>query len=541
MAPIRIATLRQGTHPGVFIASVLAIGVFAAPSRFIPGEGSPTSPTPQPGSRPTGAQLYATHCAACHGDNGDGAGPAARFLYPKPRDFGEAKFRIVSTTTNIPGDDDLKRVLKNGMPGSAMVPFGHLDDAEITALIGHVRQLVRDGIDRKVRQVAKETGDDPDDKEIADKVVARSKVGDRIAFPAKYPESSGESVARGAELYKVSCSACHGPTGKGDGQQEMKNDDGIPTRPRDLTKGIFKSGRDKDQLYARIFRGMPGSPMPATTSHNTEQIGDMINFILSLSPPDATARTEHRRQTVVAKKVTAIPDFAAAAWSAVPARPVVVTPLWWRDYADPNLTVSAVHDGKTLAIRLTWVDASRNDAVVRPEDFEDMAAVQLFKGAAEPFLGMGSESGVIDLWHWRAGPDRAAAFANSKLDDYPFDAPQYKDLLKDKSKSPPDQITARAAGNPNVGATGGASSLTAKGPGSTTARPKTNQKVSAKAEWKAGVWTVVLTRPLAVAAGDGIPLKPGDRCSIATALWDGAAKDRNGQKLVSVWHDLTIE
>jgi hypothetical protein len=29
--------------------------------------------------------------------------------------------------------------------------------------------------------------------------------------------------------------------------------------------------------------------------------------------------------------------------------------------------------------------------------------------------------------------------------------------------------------------------------------------------------------------------------SVAFALWDGAARDRNGQKLVSIWHDLTLE
>ena len=29
--------------------------------------------------------------------------------------------------------------------------------------------------------------------------------------------------------------------------------------------------------------------------------------------------------------------------------------------------------------------------------------------------------------------------------------------------------------------------------------------------------------------------------SIGFALWDGAARDRGGQKLVSIWHDLDLE
>jgi hypothetical protein len=37
------------------------------------------------------------HCAACHGTNGDGNGPASVWLYPKPRDFSAGQFKIKST------------------------------------------------------------------------------------------------------------------------------------------------------------------------------------------------------------------------------------------------------------------------------------------------------------------------------------------------------------------------------------------------------------------------------------------------------------
>ena len=48
-------------------------------------------------------------------------------------------------------------------------------------------------------------------------------------------------------------------------------------------------------------------------------------------------------------------------------------------------------------------------------------------------------------------------------------------------------------------------------------------------------------RPLTVPAEGGVTLVAGDRLSIAFALWDGAARDRNGQKLVSIWHNLKVE
>ena len=100
------------------------------------------------------------------------------------------------------------------------------------------------------------------------------------------------------------------------------------------------------------------------------------NFALSLSPVDATAKTTHRRKTLTAKRVEALPDdIPDTTWQGAQANSVVVTPLWWREYPEPGLTVAALHDGKALAVRLTWHDPTKNDHAVRPQDFEDMAAV----------------------------------------------------------------------------------------------------------------------------------------------------------------------
>jgi hypothetical protein len=148
----------------------------------------------------------------------------------------------------------------------------------------------------------------------------------------------------------------------------------------------------------------------------------------------------------------------------------------------------------------------------------------------------------VDLWLWRASrdvPDREPA---TPFDDYPFQEPLYKGLLRDKTKPPPDFLTARAAGNPNAGPhePHTAGNLVAQGFGTVTFRPKTSQQVTARAAWKDGQWSVVLRRPLAV-GDDGLGLASDQPCSIAFAVWDGAANDRNGQKLVSIWHDLNLE
>jgi DMSO reductase family type II enzyme heme b subunit len=339
-------------------------------------------------------------------------------------------------------------------------------------------------------------------------------------------------------LFAATCASCHGATGKGDGVQAQKNDDGTPTRPRDLTRGIFKGSRDAKQLYARIMLGMPGSPMPGSNQTiKPEGAGDLVNFLLSLSSPQTTESVEHRRTALTARRVAGIPASATdAGWDGA-AKRIVVSPLWWRDHDDPEFQVAAVHDGKTLAIRLSWRDPTKNTEVSRPEDFLDMAAVQLCSAQPEPFLGMGAAKGQVDLWLWRGGTLARPVAVRGPLDEYPFQSAGERAAIK--GGKPPDALAARAAGNPNT-TSGPNSSLAARGAGSTTFLPPASQLVTASGEWKDGRWTVVLRRPLQV-PDDSLSLMPGKSCSAAFAVWDGAHRDRNGQKFVSIWHDLKVE
>jgi DMSO reductase family type II enzyme heme b subunit len=65
--------------------------------------------------------------------------------------------------------------------------------------------------------------------------------------------------------------------------------------------------------------------------------------------------------------------------------------------------------------------------------------------------------------------------------------------------------------------------------------------VEAEAKWQGGRWTVVLRRPLRVPSEGGVTIAAGGRYSLALAVWDGAARDRAGQKLISLWNDLSVE
>lgn len=504
-----------------------------------------------------GERLYRDNCAACHGEKGGGDGPAAKFLQPKPRNFGEGKFRLISTVNRVPSDQDLLFVLEHGMPGSAMFPFAHLSDMERQALVRHVRQLTSTVFSERMRQEAKNSGDELDPAEMAEILDRATKPGEALTTPSDWPDSTAASMARGRESYLKVCAPCHGTTGKGDGVQDQRNDDGLPTRPRDLTRGIFKSGRDSHRLFTRIRLGLPGSPMPSLSEDAlpSASVIDLVHYVLSLSDPSLQARAEHKRRLLTVRPVegTLAEDIADKEWEAAKAVPIAVSPLWWRNYDEPDLSVAALHDGRTLAIRLSWRDGTRNDSAIRPQDFEDMAALQLFAGKPEPFLGMGAADKPVDVWLWNPSiqaraadfADMDTAYPHMSVDLYPFEKPGDGKRRHAPADQPPDFVTARQAGNLRADPAHGftASSLQARGFGSSTMRPRLSQAVSCRGIYqdKDGRWTVVFRRSLAVPAENGLTLAPGDRLSIAFALWDGAARDRNGQKLVSIWHDLKVE
>lgn len=494
-------------------------------------------------------KLFAQHCAACHGETGDGQGPAAKFLEPKPRNLRDSRYRMISSaTTPAASLPDVLAVLKRGMPGSSMPSWAHLPEVDRLLLVGQVLQFRKDGARDKAIAAIKEEGDDVTEQAIND-YVAKLPINPgpplQVADLGKPTRPQfARQIARGKEVFAKACASCHGKTGKGDGVEKMLTTEGYLQRPRDLTLGIYKGDDDPVSVYRRIRLGLPGSSMPSNNVLTHEEIADVTHFVLSLSDEPTRQSYVARRETIVAKKTDAIPaDLNAPVWSEAQAKRLVVFPLWWRDFADPNLQAQAAYDGEQVAFRLTWKDATKNDSPIRTEDFEDLASLQIFKGDSEPFLGMGAKDGVLELWLWRASWGHAPLSERGILDDYPFDRAIYKELTKAHPKGLPDFLTARAAGNlhADAGRTLSGLSLEAKGFGTLTLRPRASQLVTTTAAWRDGVWTVVLRRPLAVNADAGLTIKPGDHLSAAFAIWDGQARDRNGQKMVSIWHDLRLE
>lgn len=81
-----------------------------------------------------GRELFASTCARCHGADGTGGLPTVAGG-PAPRNFHDHAFQLSHT------DEQLKLTITNGK-GTAMPGFGKtFDDAQLAALIAHVRSL----------------------------------------------------------------------------------------------------------------------------------------------------------------------------------------------------------------------------------------------------------------------------------------------------------------------------------------------------------------------------------------------------------------
>ena len=74
-----------------------------------------------------GREVYHQRCVGCHGEKGDGNGPAAAFLDPRPRNFTVPAFKFRTTPSgSLPTDGDLYRTITRGVRWTAMPTWHEL-------------------------------------------------------------------------------------------------------------------------------------------------------------------------------------------------------------------------------------------------------------------------------------------------------------------------------------------------------------------------------------------------------------------------------
>jgi cytochrome c oxidase cbb3-type subunit 2 len=194
-------------------------------------EAGSSPPAPEP------AAVYAAECSACHGERGDGAGPAARFLKVKPRDFTARRFKLKSTPGGqAPSRSDLLRTVAHGIRASGMPAFDFLSQSELAATVTRVLQLA--GLAGAAPPAVLTTSP---------------------AAPASAP-----IVERGRSVYEsAQCSRCHLPAAGPAPPVTLLDDAGQPVRAPDLAHDELL-GRDSPlDLFWRVSAGMDGTPMPS--------------------------------------------------------------------------------------------------------------------------------------------------------------------------------------------------------------------------------------------------------------------------------------
>jgi caa(3)-type oxidase subunit IV len=105
-------------------------------------EAAEAEPAHVPPGRWTAAAEFKATCAVCHGESGDGKGPAASGLTPKPADFTSHAFWLTRNEAHV------EKVIREGGPSVGksplMVAFGpRYTREQITALAEYVTKLER--------------------------------------------------------------------------------------------------------------------------------------------------------------------------------------------------------------------------------------------------------------------------------------------------------------------------------------------------------------------------------------------------------------
>lgn len=214
-----------------------------------------------------------------------------------------------------------------------------------------------------------------------------------------------------------------------------------------------------------------------------------------------------------------------AAWAkvsslTVPLSGQVITRPVWPEPTARALVVHSLHNGTEIAFLLEWQDNTKNDRLT-PGTFRDGVAIGLPLGDAPAFFCMGQLDHYINIWHWKADwqsdIDRRASRQTEKKEG----GVRTFEVIPRRVSSVEDLIG------------GGFSTLTTK---------EKQGRIQGKAQWKDGVWRVVMRRPLVSEEPENeAKLIPGRVQTVSFAVWNGENKERNGQKSVAPWFQLAID
>jgi mono/diheme cytochrome c family protein len=479
--------------------------------------------------RKAGAALYDKLCSQCHGVHGDGTGYAAQHLKPRPRNFTTGKFKIRTTPSGaLPTTDDLKHIIKTGMPYTSMPAWPNFTDSELTQLAYYVKSFSPDFAKPDFNMAP-------------------------LAFP-KAPKYTKESAEAGRKVYEATgCIKCHGELGRGDGPsaRTLADDWGYPLKPADFTQRYtFRGGATREDIFRTMTTGLNGTPMPAFgDALKPEERWAITDYIYSLSGSDEPGYAT----LVTAKHVDEAIDLVkgAAAFGAAPvARIPIVGQIMepGREFHPPvvSVLVQAIYDATDIAFLVRWNDmsaesaGSNSPALVVPIEEEEEAQEGAGAAAAAETDEWGEAkkpAAPADPWGEAAAPAAGATPAGAFSDAVAIQLP----LQLPGGARKPYFLFGDAANGVDLWfadlARPTADQYTAKGSAVIAALDAAD--VTSTAHYDKGEWSVIFKRSLTAASG--VPFAPGSFVPIAFSVWDGGSRERGNKRGLSLWSSLYVE
>ncbi|MDN3512277.1 MAG: ethylbenzene dehydrogenase-related protein [Candidatus Jettenia sp.] len=435
-----------------------------------------------------GKKIYEKRCWYCHGIEGKGDGPAAKTMFPKPRNFTRNEYKVRSTAfSSVPTDEDLFRIITSGIEGTAMPFWYTISEAERWQVLYYIK-----------------TFNDQFRKSDAIKTVSVGSVA-----------STPESVARGQELFKeMRCFECHGEDGRGNGPLTvaLQSEWNLPYRARDLTKGwLFKGGNTIEDIYRTVSTGFNETPMGSYLEKLADEdrwhVAHYVKSIAKDMVSDVVIKAKLVEDDQLPIDVSD-DDWDKATPVEIPlAGQIIATPRLWTPSIDA-INVRAMYNKDEIMFLLEWDDATNK----QEEVFRDGVSVQfptkIPESLKKPYFAMGDSSGAVNLWSWKAYWHEG------------FGA------IVEAPETEPGEV----------------SELNAKSFKNVTIQPTESQNVSGKGIYQNGRWKVVLKRSLKTddVKGD-IQFETGRLIPVALAAWDGSNSDTGAQKSVSAWYYVLLE
>lgn len=516
---------KQGVISAICFCLIF-VTIFLAPARgqVYDSEALKRSKLPKsPQAVASGEVLYREKCSFCHGLKGDGNGPVADYIEPRPRDFTKGLFKFRETRTGeLPTDEDLFRTISKGVPGTSMPAWGEgefkLSHKAIWQLVYYIKTFSSDFADPQFNPY------------------------EFIYKVQREIPSTQASILKGKELFqdkkKGACVKCHGTKGRGNGSEAgtQKDDWGYPILPADLTNPWrYKGGKTTREIFQTLSTGLNGTPMPGyEETLSEEERWSIAHYVDSLVETGGTGVEVALKSKFIEGEIPANPDdpiWKTAQKLEVPLSGQVIKAPRWENHSVDMLNVRSVHNIDEIAFLVSWndrfKDVNHEDPPELPSEvlkdtyiptavqyerrrlkLRDALAVQfpvkISEGTVKPYFFLGQRGNPVNLWFWKAD--------------------MHRDGSENRWVKSVDELNREGFNTKEK------------------MQPPESQAVVASAAWDDGRWKVILKRALRTEDKKGdIQFEPNIFIPIAFQVWDGSNGEYGLQCSISSWYYVYME